>query len=93
MSVFRALCERLSYGSLSVAVATAQSKVLKRFARNLKHEREQARMTQDELAAKAGLSRTVPGLLENGDREAKIGTVVRLAEAMGIPAGRLLDGL
>jgi XRE family transcriptional regulator, regulator of sulfur utilization len=74
-------------------VAQTDSAVLQRFAENLKRERERKGLSQDVLAAKAGLSRTVPGLLEHAEREVKIGTVVRLAQALDIPAGRLLDGL
>jgi transcriptional regulator with XRE-family HTH domain len=74
-------------------VATTNSTVLERFGENLKRERQSKGLSQDVLAAKAGLSRTVPGLLEHAEREVKIGTIVRLAQALDIPPGRLLDGL
>lgn len=63
------------------------------FGENLKAERERADMTQDELAATAGLHRTVPGLIENAHREPKLTTIVKLARGLRIDADRLLRGV
>jgi transcriptional regulator with XRE-family HTH domain len=74
-------------------VAETDPAWLKTFARNLERERDRAGLSQDQLALKAGLARTTPSLYENCDREPKLGQIVRLAQAMEIPAGRLLRGL
>jgi transcriptional regulator with XRE-family HTH domain len=63
------------------------------FARNLKRAREKAKLSQEALADAAGMHRNEISLLERGEREPKIGTVARLAKALGMTAGELLKGL
>lgn len=63
------------------------------FAAALKRERERAGLSQERLAAEAGLSRTQTSALERAIREPKLGTILKLADAMGISPGQLLDGL
>lgn len=63
------------------------------FARNLKRAREHAELSQEALADKAGMHRNEISLLERGEREPKIGTVARLAKALGVKSGDLLKGL
>jgi transcriptional regulator with XRE-family HTH domain len=67
--------------------------VAKRFAQNLARYREQADLTQEELAARAEVHRTQVGLLENGKRVPKIDTLVRLAGALSISPCDLLNGI
>ena len=63
------------------------------FARNLARARERSGLSQEALADKAGMHRNEISLLERGQREPKIGTVARLAKALGVKAGDLLKGL
>jgi transcriptional regulator with XRE-family HTH domain len=63
------------------------------FARNLARARQSAGLSQEALADKAGMHRNEISLLERGEREPKIGTVARLAKALGIDANDLLKGL
>lgn len=63
------------------------------FARNLKRARERAELSQEALADKAGMHRNEISLLERGEREPKIGTVARLAKALGVPTADLLKGM
>jgi transcriptional regulator with XRE-family HTH domain len=67
--------------------------VAQRFGANLSHLREQAGITQEELAFRASLHRTEIGLLERGGRIPKIDTVVKLAGALGVTPAELLDGI
>ncbi|HJZ36885.1 MAG TPA: helix-turn-helix transcriptional regulator [Solirubrobacterales bacterium] len=61
------------------------------FAENLKREREAAGLTQEALGALADLDRTHVGYLERKRRTPEVPTVRRLAEALGISSGRLVD--
>ena len=52
----------------------------------LKEAREEARMTQEELAAKSGVSRPTIIAIENDpDYNTTTGTLLKLANALGIP--------
>ena len=60
------------------------------FARNLRRIRTEQGLTQEELAARAGVHRTFIGAVERGDRNASLRTVQRLADALGVEPQRLL---
>jgi XRE family transcriptional regulator, regulator of sulfur utilization len=67
--------------------------VAKQFGANLSHLREQAGITQEEIAFRASLHRTEIGLLERGGRVPKIDTAAKLAGALGVTLAVLLDGI
>lgn len=67
--------------------------IARRFGANLNAARRSSGLSQERLAAKAGLHRTAIGLLEHGDRVPRVDTVVKLARALGIEPGELLIGL
>jgi transcriptional regulator with XRE-family HTH domain len=60
------------------------------FAERLKARRRAAGLAQEELARRAGIHRTETSLLERGLREPRLGTVVKLADTLGITIGELL---
>jgi transcriptional regulator with XRE-family HTH domain len=60
------------------------------FARNLRAARAEAGLSQERLSALAGLHRTEISLLERGGRDPKLSTILKLAEALGLPATALL---
>ena len=60
------------------------------FARNLRVTRRGAGLSQERLSALAGLHRTEISLLERGERDPRLSTVFRLAEALGVTAAALL---
>jgi transcriptional regulator with XRE-family HTH domain len=62
-------------------------------AENLFIIRRRAGLSQEDLAALAGLHRTEIGNLERGLRLARIDTVVKLAGALEIAPGDLLKGM
>lgn len=64
-----------------------------RFGQNLRRCRHEAGLSQEELGSRAALHRTEIGMLEHGQRVARIDTLIRLAGAMGIPPGDLLVGI
>lgn len=63
------------------------------FARNLLQARERAGLSQEALADRADMHRNEISLLERAQREPKIGTVARLAKALGVTSCDLLKGL
>jgi len=65
----------------------------RRFGQNLRRCRRLVDLSQEELASRAALHRTEVGLLEHGRRVPRIDTVIRLAGAMAIPPGELLEGI
>jgi transcriptional regulator with XRE-family HTH domain len=64
-----------------------------RFGQNLRRCRQLAGLSQEELGERASLHRTEVGKLEKGERLPRIDTLVRLAGAMAIPTGELVEGI
>jgi transcriptional regulator with XRE-family HTH domain len=64
-----------------------------RFAANLRRLRRAAKLTQEQLSAKAGLHPTEISRLERAVREPRLGTIVRLAKALGVGAEQLVAGI
>jgi transcriptional regulator with XRE-family HTH domain len=64
-----------------------------RFAANLRRHRRAAKLTQEQLSAKAGLHPTEISRLERAVREPRLGTIVRLAKALGVGAEQLVAGI
>lgn len=67
--------------------------LLNRASANLVAARRKAGLTQEELADRCGLHRTEISLLERGGREPRLGTLVKLAESLGVPPERLCVGI
>lgn len=63
------------------------------FGENLRAARKQAGMSQEDLGWYAALHRTEIGLLERGDRVPRIDTLIKLAVALSVPPGSLLEGI
>lgn len=67
--------------------------IAERFGRNLARCRRRADLSQEELGFRSSLHRTEIGMLERGIRLPRIDTLVKLAGALEVPPGELLDGL
>jgi transcriptional regulator with XRE-family HTH domain len=67
--------------------------VARQFGKNLRYYRKRAGISQEETAVRASLHRTAIGQLERAERVARIDTLIKLAGALGVSAGELLDGL
>lgn len=63
------------------------------FGKNLARARRIAGLSQEELGRRALLHRTEIGMLEHGQRVARIDTVAKLAGAMAIAPEELLAGI
>jgi DNA-binding XRE family transcriptional regulator len=61
------------------------------FARNIRLMRIHAGMSQERMAAEAGLDRAFVGTLERGQRNISIDNIELLSKAIGTPAHELMD--
>jgi transcriptional regulator with XRE-family HTH domain len=66
---------------------------LERFGVNLLRIRQARRLSQESLAERAGVHRTQISLLETGQRQPLLETLIRLAGALEIPLPALLEGI
>lgn len=67
--------------------------VAEAFGRNLLLTRRRLGFSQEELAVLCSLHRTAIGLLENGQRLARVDTVVKLGGGLGVDPCVLLEGI
>lgn len=67
--------------------------VYERFAENLHSVRQRRRMSQEELAARAGVNRTQISLMEGGKRLPRLDTLIKLAGALEVDVTRLTEGI
>jgi transcriptional regulator with XRE-family HTH domain len=66
---------------------------LERFARNVKELRKERGWSQEDLSRHSGLHSTAISKMERCARSPEFFTVVALAVAFEVPAGRLFDGI
>jgi transcriptional regulator with XRE-family HTH domain len=66
-------------------------RVAQSLARNLKHLRQERGYSLDALAARSGVSRGMIIQIEQARTNPSIGTVVRLADALGVSIAGLID--
>jgi transcriptional regulator with XRE-family HTH domain len=65
---------------------------LLRFGRRVRALRERVGLSQEQLAAKAGIHRTYVGGVERGERNLGLKNVFRIARALGVPVADLFTG-
>jgi transcriptional regulator with XRE-family HTH domain len=58
---------------------------------NLREARERLGLTQEQVAERSGVHATEVSRIEGGKRDPKVSTLERLAEAVEVKPGRLLD--
>lgn len=63
------------------------------FGEAVRAQREARGISQEQLAAEAGLHRTYVGGIERGERNVGLINVIRLARALGVGPDRLLRGI
>jgi DNA-binding XRE family transcriptional regulator len=64
-----------------------------RLAANLRKHRRAARLTQEQLSAKAGLHPTEISRLERAVRDPRLSTIVSVARGLGVTAEQLVAGI
>lgn len=60
------------------------------FGQNIRHARQNADMTQDQLAEKSGVSQGHLSAIERGTFEPKLRTIIRLSKALKVRAASLI---
>jgi transcriptional regulator with XRE-family HTH domain len=71
-----------------------QSPVLKALAARIRELRLAKKLSQEELSFRSGLHRTALSLIERGQRDPKLITLLKLAEkGLGISVAELLGGI
>jgi transcriptional regulator with XRE-family HTH domain len=71
-----------------------QPPVLKALAARIKELRLAKRLSQEELSFRSGLHRTALSLIERGERDPKLITLLKVAEkGLGISVAELLGGI
>ncbi|WP_069384155.1 helix-turn-helix domain-containing protein [Halomonas caseinilytica] len=61
------------------------------FAKNIRRLRQEAGLSQEELANRAGLHRTYISSIECGQRNVSLDNIFALARALDVPASLLLE--
>ncbi len=69
------------------------NRTLRALANRIKELRDQKGISQEELAHRAGLSRTGMGFLETGKRWPRLDTLMKVADGLNITVDELLKGL
>ncbi len=67
--------------------------VAERLAENLARRRQAAGLSQEELAARASVNRSVVSLIESRKRMPRVDTLVKLAGGLGVSPAALLEGV
>lgn len=67
--------------------------VSERFGENLLRVRQARKLSQDSVSERARISRTQISLIENGQRQPRIETAIKLAGALDVPIEALFEGI
>jgi transcriptional regulator with XRE-family HTH domain len=70
-----------------------ESDDLKALGREIRRHRKQAKLSQEQLAERAGLHRNYVGYLERGERNPAATTLFQIARALGIGLAELVSAL
>lgn len=73
--------------------AKEKNPALKRFGTNVRALREKRELSQEALAEIADLDRTYIGGLERGERNATLGSILRIAKALKTTVADLCEGI
>ena len=61
-----------------------KSDVLVKFGKRVREERRKAGLSQEQLAADAGLHRTYIGMIERAEKNLTLGNIDKIARALGL---------
>lgn len=65
----------------------------KKVGTNIRSQRTKLGLSQEALADSCGLHRTYIGSVERGERNLSLDNIVKVAHALRIPPGELLEGV
>ena len=70
-----------------------QKNILENFGRKVREERLKQRLSQEELAAKAGVHRTYIGMIERAEKNITLLNISKIAQALEISISDLTEGI
>lgn len=70
-----------------------QKIILENFGRKVRAERLKQELSQEELAAKAGVHRTYVGMIERAEKNITLLNISKIAEALNISISELTEGI
>lgn len=73
-----------------MAISPEECALVAVFAHNVRQRRTALKLSQEELAERAGVHRTYVGMLERGEKNVTIYNIERIAEALGLEPYQLL---
>jgi len=65
--------------------------ILIKFGNRVRELRKEQKLSQEDLAHKAGFHRTYIGMIERAERNITLGNIERISIALNIPITKLLD--
>jgi transcriptional regulator with XRE-family HTH domain len=70
-----------------------KSSILLKFGKKVRDERVKLGLSQEELAARAGLHRTYIGMIERAEKNITLENIEKIARALGIDIKNLFNNL
>lgn len=67
--------------------------ILEKFGQKVREERLKQNLSQEELAAKAGVHRTYIGMIERAEKNITLGNMGKIAKALNIKLSELIENL
>ncbi|HIE5095653.1 MAG: XRE family transcriptional regulator [Stenotrophomonas sp.] len=74
-----------------MARAAHETRLVTIFAANVRRLRKERGMSQEQLAEAAGVHRTYVGMIERGEKNVTIYNIERIAKALDVSPGSLLN--
>lgn len=68
-----------------------KSSILEIFGKRVRKERLLQRISQEELAARAGVHRTYIGMIERAEKNITLGNIEKISNALNIDVHKLLE--
>jgi len=67
--------------------------IMEKFGQKVRDERLKQNLSQEELAAKAGVHRTYIGMIERAEKNITILNIEKISKALGINISKLLEDM
>lgn len=67
--------------------------LLEKFGQKVREERLKQGLSQEELAAKAGVHRTYIGMIERAEKNITLSNIAKVAQALGLSVSELTEGV